>query len=189
MQSKPRGRQRISTRRSKTLLSSIWDRRRGIDGGARGLKRGEVYWARLAPRSGSEQTGRRPVIVLSHDAFNKVPTWRSVIVVPVSSSLRQAGRGPTAVPLPAGVGGLERRWRRCVSPSHHTRPRQTRREDWTYSSRGHREDRRWTQSCARHGVNRGHGLSVDYGRRHRARHAGWWKRSIVWTTARVARNR
>lgn len=72
------------------------------------MKRGEVYWARLAPRSGSEQTGRRPVIVLSHDAFNKVPTWRSVIVVPVSSSLRQAWRGPTAVPLPAGVGGLER---------------------------------------------------------------------------------
>ncbi|MCA1854010.1 MAG: type II toxin-antitoxin system PemK/MazF family toxin, partial [Beggiatoa sp.] len=72
------------------------------------MKRGEVYWARLAPRSGSEQTGRRPVIVLSHDAFNKVPTWRSVIVVPISSSLCQAGRGPTAVPLPAGVGGLER---------------------------------------------------------------------------------
>ena len=71
------------------------------------MKRGEVYWARLAPRSGTEQTGRRPVIVLSHDAFNKVPTWRSVIVVPVSSSLRQAGRGPTVVPLPAGVGGLE----------------------------------------------------------------------------------
>lgn len=72
------------------------------------MKRGEVYWARLAPRSGSEQTGRRPVIVLSHDAFNNVPTWRSVIVVPVSSSLRQAGRGPTTVPLAAGVGGLER---------------------------------------------------------------------------------
>ncbi|MGH2824629.1 MAG: type II toxin-antitoxin system PemK/MazF family toxin, partial [Thermoleophilaceae bacterium] len=72
------------------------------------MKRGEVYWARLAPRSGLEQMGRRPVIVLSHDAFNKVPTWRSVIVVPVSSSLRQAGRGPTTVPLPAGVGGLER---------------------------------------------------------------------------------
>lgn len=70
------------------------------------MKRGDVYWAKLAPRSGSEQTGQRPVIVLSHDAFNKVPTWRSVIVVPVSSSLRQAGRGPTAVPLQAGVGGL-----------------------------------------------------------------------------------
>ena len=26
------------------------------------MKRGEVYWADLAPRSGSEQQGRRPVI-------------------------------------------------------------------------------------------------------------------------------
>lgn len=72
------------------------------------MKRGDVYWAKLAPRSGSEQTGRRPVIVLSHDAFNQVRTWRSVIVVPVSSSLRQTGRVPTAVPLQAGVGGLHR---------------------------------------------------------------------------------
>ena len=29
--------------------------------------RGEVYWADLAPRSGSEQRGRRPVVVVSHD--------------------------------------------------------------------------------------------------------------------------
>ncbi len=35
------------------------------------MKRGEVYWADLAPRSGSEQQGRRPVIVISHDAFNQ----------------------------------------------------------------------------------------------------------------------
>jgi mRNA interferase MazF len=72
------------------------------------LRRGEIYWANLAPRSGSEQTGRRPVIVLSHNAFNVVPAWQSVIVVPVSSSGRQAGRAPTVVPLPAGTGGLKR---------------------------------------------------------------------------------
>jgi mRNA-degrading endonuclease toxin of MazEF toxin-antitoxin module len=34
------------------------------------MKRGEVYWADLVPRSGSEQTGRRPVILVSHDGFN-----------------------------------------------------------------------------------------------------------------------
>jgi mRNA-degrading endonuclease toxin of MazEF toxin-antitoxin module len=28
------------------------------------MKRGEVYWADLVPRSGSEQTGRRPVVVV-----------------------------------------------------------------------------------------------------------------------------
>src|SRR5689334_24972979 len=70
------------------------------------MKRGEVYWGMLAPRSGSEQAGRRPVIVVSRDAFNQAPGWRSVIVVPVSTSASQARRGPTAVALPTGAGGL-----------------------------------------------------------------------------------
>ena len=35
------------------------------------MNRGEVYWADLVPRSGSEQQGRRPVVVISHDAFNR----------------------------------------------------------------------------------------------------------------------
>jgi len=63
------------------------------------MKRGEVYWARLAPRSGSEQRGRRPVIVISHNGFNENPNWRSIIVVPLSTSQAQAKRGPTAVYL------------------------------------------------------------------------------------------
>ena len=70
------------------------------------MRRGEVWWATLAPRSGSEQQGTRPVVVISHDAFNEVPAWRSVIVVPVSSSPSQARRGPTAVTLPKGAAGL-----------------------------------------------------------------------------------
>jgi mRNA interferase MazF len=70
------------------------------------MRRGEVYWAELAPRTGAEQSGRRPVIVVSHDGFNDVPSWRSVIVVPVSTSQTQAGRGPTAVALARGAGGL-----------------------------------------------------------------------------------
>ena len=70
------------------------------------MKRGEVWQANLSPRSGSEQQGRRPVVILSNDGFNRTPGWRSIIVVPVSSSARQAARGATAVPLPAGVGGL-----------------------------------------------------------------------------------
>ena len=37
------------------------------------MARGEVYWADLVPRSGSEQTGRRPVILVSHDGFNQTP--------------------------------------------------------------------------------------------------------------------
>lgn len=72
------------------------------------MKRGDIYWAELVPRSGSEQRGRRPVVVVSHDSFNQVPTWRSVVVVPVSTSAAQARRGPTAIDLPAGSGGLAR---------------------------------------------------------------------------------
>jgi len=72
------------------------------------MKRGEIYLAQLAPRSGSEQQGRRPVIVVSHDAFNQTTGWRSVIVVLISSSAAQAGRGPTAIHLPAGAGGLKK---------------------------------------------------------------------------------
>lgn len=72
------------------------------------MTRGDVYVAQLAPRSGSEQKGRRPVIVVSHDGFNTVPAWRSVIVVPISTSAAQASRGPTVITLPAGAGGLKK---------------------------------------------------------------------------------
>jgi mRNA interferase MazF len=70
------------------------------------MRRGEVWWAELAPRSGSEQQGRRPVIVVSHDAFNTAAAWRSVIVVPLSTAPGQRQRGPTAVTLKRGDGGL-----------------------------------------------------------------------------------
>jgi mRNA interferase MazF len=48
------------------------------------------------------------VLVLSRDAFNLTPGWRSVTVVPFSGSRRQMRRGITAVPVPAGEGGLAR---------------------------------------------------------------------------------
>ena len=70
------------------------------------MKRGEVYWADLVPRPGSEQTGRRPVVVMSHDAFNRISAWMSIIVIPLSTSTLQARRGPTVVAVPAGVAGL-----------------------------------------------------------------------------------
>ena len=70
------------------------------------MKRGDIYWANLAPRTGSEQAGRRPVIILSHDAFNQAAGWRSIIVIPVSTSSNQAKRAPTVVPLAAGTAGL-----------------------------------------------------------------------------------
>lgn len=70
------------------------------------MRRGDLFWAELSPRSGSEQQGRRPVIVLSHDGFNEIPSWQSVIVIPCSTSGAQRRPGPTAVFLAAGTGGL-----------------------------------------------------------------------------------
>jgi mRNA interferase MazF len=72
------------------------------------MKRDDVYWADLVPRSGSEQKGRRPVIVISHDGFNQTQGWRSIIVVPLSTSVAQAGRGPSAVLLSPGPAGLSK---------------------------------------------------------------------------------
>ena len=72
------------------------------------MKRGDVYWAELAPRSGSEQSGRRPVIVVSHDGFNQTPNWRSIIVVPISTSDAQSRRTLTTVPLSKGTASLPR---------------------------------------------------------------------------------
>ena len=70
------------------------------------MTRGELYWAKLFPRSGSEQRGHRPVVIVSNDGFNQVPAWRSIIVVPVTTLTRQARRGPTTVPLAATDTGL-----------------------------------------------------------------------------------
>ena len=72
------------------------------------MRRGDVFVASLDPRSGSEQRGTRPVLVISHDAFNATPGWRSVVVVPLSTSPAETRRGPTAVLIPAGAAGLER---------------------------------------------------------------------------------
>jgi mRNA interferase MazF len=70
------------------------------------MTRGEIYWADLVPRSASEQTGRRPMIVVSHDGFNRTTGWKSIIVVPISTSASQARRGPTVVELAGASTGL-----------------------------------------------------------------------------------
>lgn len=72
------------------------------------MRRGEIWEAELRPRSGSEQSGRRPVLVISSDGFNEIESWRSVVVVPCSTSDKQRARGPTAVALRKGAGGLRK---------------------------------------------------------------------------------
>jgi mRNA interferase MazF len=72
------------------------------------MRRGEIWEAELRPRSGSDQSGRRPVLVISNDGFNEIASWRSVVVVPCSTSDKQRARGPTAVALKRGAGGLRK---------------------------------------------------------------------------------
>ena len=72
------------------------------------MKRGEVYWANIVPRSGSEQMGRRPVVIVTRDSFNQTPSWASIVIVPMSTSPNQARRGLTAIAIPAGEAGLDK---------------------------------------------------------------------------------
>jgi mRNA interferase MazF len=46
------------------------------------------------------------VILVSNDGFNQTPGWRSIIVVPISTSTSQGKRGPTVIELPGGAAGL-----------------------------------------------------------------------------------
>jgi mRNA-degrading endonuclease toxin of MazEF toxin-antitoxin module len=48
------------------------------------------------------------VIIASHDGFNQTVGWRSIIVVPISTSASQGRRGPTVIEIPAGAGGLSK---------------------------------------------------------------------------------
>lgn len=70
------------------------------------MKRGEVWLVELRPRSGSEQQGTRPAIIVSSDSYNEIPAWKSFNIVPISSSGNQARRSHTTVVLPTGTAGL-----------------------------------------------------------------------------------
>lgn len=54
-----------------------------------GILRGEIYWADLNPTRGHEQSGLRPVLVLSHDVFNQ--RSGTVIAVAITSQPPQVG--------------------------------------------------------------------------------------------------
>jgi mRNA interferase MazF len=53
------------------------------------ILRGDVRWADLNPVRGHEQSGRRPVLVLSHDVFND--RSGTVIAVAITSQEPRAG--------------------------------------------------------------------------------------------------
>lgn len=53
------------------------------------ILRGEVRWADLNPVRGHEQSGHRPVVILSHDVFNAKSG--TVIAVALTSRPQKAG--------------------------------------------------------------------------------------------------
>ena len=54
-----------------------------------GILRGEIRWANLSPTIGREQTGLRPVLILSHDVFNE--RSGTVIAIAITSQPQKAG--------------------------------------------------------------------------------------------------
>jgi len=68
------------------------------------VKRGDVYLARLDPVEGSEQAGRRPVILVSRDAINAASPV--VVVVPCTSYDERRRIYPSQVVLRAPEAGL-----------------------------------------------------------------------------------
>lgn len=53
------------------------------------ILRGDIVWADLNPTIGHEQSGLRPVLILSHDIFNEKS--KTAIVVPLTSQPQKAG--------------------------------------------------------------------------------------------------
>jgi mRNA-degrading endonuclease toxin of MazEF toxin-antitoxin module len=61
------------------------------------MKRGEIWLVSLDPTSGHEQQGRRPVLIVSPEAFNKVTKLPAVL--PITSGGSFARMAGFAVPL------------------------------------------------------------------------------------------
>jgi mRNA interferase MazF len=64
------------------------------------ILRGEIYWADLNPVRGREQAGLRPVLILSHDLFNRKS--ETVIAMAITSQPQKAGF-PLTLALPTDM--------------------------------------------------------------------------------------
>ena len=68
------------------------------------IRRGDVFWVDLNPVKGSEQAGRRPVVVIQNDVGNEAaPT---VIVAPLTTK-SFTKHYPINVHIPQGIAGLK----------------------------------------------------------------------------------
>lgn len=70
------------------------------------ILRGEIRWAELNPVRGREQSGRRPVLVLSHDVFNE----RSGTVIAMVLTSQEPRAGFPLTLESRAVGLTKRSW-------------------------------------------------------------------------------
>ena len=69
------------------------------------IQRGEICLVNLNPVQGREQAGRRPVLVLSTDAINRLPLVVTVVVGTKGENVRRDY--PTNVRVPPAESGLD----------------------------------------------------------------------------------
>src|SRR5471030_3312910 len=77
------------------------------------MKRGEIWLVSLDPASGHEQKGRRPVLIVSPEAFNRVT--KVPVILPITSGGNFARTAGFAVPL-TGAGTKTTGAVRCDQP-------------------------------------------------------------------------
>ncbi|MGA8875821.1 MAG: type II toxin-antitoxin system PemK/MazF family toxin [Candidatus Korobacteraceae bacterium] len=77
------------------------------------MKRGEIWLVALDPASGHEQQGRRPVLIVSPEAFNRLT--QVPVVLPITSGGRFARTAGFAVSL-SGAGTRTTGVVRCDQP-------------------------------------------------------------------------
>ena len=77
------------------------------------MKRGEIWLVSLDPTSGHEQQGRRPVLIVSPEAFNRMT--RLPVILPITSGGSFARTAGFAVPL-TGAGTKTTGIVRCDQP-------------------------------------------------------------------------
>jgi mRNA-degrading endonuclease toxin of MazEF toxin-antitoxin module len=77
------------------------------------MKRGEIWLVSLDPTSGHEQQGRRPVLIVSPEAFNRMT--RLPVILPITSGGSFARTAGFAVPL-TGAGTKTTGVVRCDQP-------------------------------------------------------------------------
>ena len=77
------------------------------------MKCGEIWMVGLDPAAGHEQRGRRPVLIVSPEAFNRIT--KVPVVVPITTGGAFARTAGFAVPL-AGAGTKTTGVVRCDQP-------------------------------------------------------------------------